>query len=382
MTQERRSQLEEEFRAGRLKKVADAVSALHVDGDTDAGLLYLGGCASFRLRRYRESVAHLQAAVALNPSNAELWLLLAQAWYEMRQLAQAEYAWSRYESLGGADPAARRLRAIVSVARGKEPLDTSLVRKRIQYFDHSASLPKIQNFVTDQAIRLPITFSLGAERRMEACLTIDDSPSPDVTPVILATLRRRSVKAVFFVVGYAAERYPDLINQILDDGHAVYSHSFTHTPFTELDDDAICTELQRTEDVLSRHRPTPSPYPLRLPGGMGWRQPRIHAAIRTWSDQAILIHWNIDARDYEAPQYFHHEDDVELEARLRIFDMLLDPLFSAPILLTHDNLTSTPRKNPAFFARFFGDLVDSIRDVGLKFGLLVPPANDERHRSE
>lgn len=135
---------------------------------------------------------------------------------------------------------------------------------------------------------------------------------------------------------------------------------------------SIAQELQLTEDVLARHRPTPSPYILRLPGGMGWREPRIHAAIKAWNDQSVLIHWNIDPRDHEAPMHFIDDDDVELEARLRILNMVLDPLFSAPILLTHDNLASSARKSPAFCIRFFGELVDTLQSLGMTFGPVTP----------
>src|SRR3990167_11229763 len=59
-------------------------------------------------------------------------------------------------------------------------------------------------------------------------LTFDDGPNPTFTPQILAILKKYDIKATFFVVGMNAEKYPDLIKAIHDDGHVIASHSQTH----------------------------------------------------------------------------------------------------------------------------------------------------------
>jgi peptidoglycan-N-acetylglucosamine deacetylase len=70
-------------------------------------------------------------------------------------------------------------------------------------------------------------------------LTFDDGPHPSSTPRFLEVLAELKVSATFFCVGRNAERYPDIIRQILDGGHSVGSHSFSHphparTPIREL----------------------------------------------------------------------------------------------------------------------------------------------------
>src|SRR5262245_56119218 len=42
-------------------------------------------------------------------------------------------------------------------------------------------------------------------------LTFDDGPHPDTTPGLLAALRRAGVRATFFLVGEAVERWPELV---------------------------------------------------------------------------------------------------------------------------------------------------------------------------
>jgi len=59
-------------------------------------------------------------------------------------------------------------------------------------------------------------------------LTFDDGPDPDHTPAILDELARLGVVATFFLVGRRASTHPDIVRRILDEGHAVGSHSDSH----------------------------------------------------------------------------------------------------------------------------------------------------------
>ena len=59
-------------------------------------------------------------------------------------------------------------------------------------------------------------------------LTFDDGPDPDVTPHALEVFDRYSAKASFFCVAKRAARHPDLVHEILLQGHSVENHSDRH----------------------------------------------------------------------------------------------------------------------------------------------------------
>ena len=65
-------------------------------------------------------------------------------------------------------------------------------------------------------------------------LTFDDGPDPEWTPRILRVLREHKVRATFFVVGSQVARHPDLVRQMVAEGHEVGVHSFTHPDLAEL----------------------------------------------------------------------------------------------------------------------------------------------------
>jgi peptidoglycan-N-acetylglucosamine deacetylase len=59
-------------------------------------------------------------------------------------------------------------------------------------------------------------------------LTFDDGPHPDFTPVVLDLLKAYKARAVFFVVGARIKRAPHLLKRILEEGHALGNHSYSH----------------------------------------------------------------------------------------------------------------------------------------------------------
>jgi peptidoglycan/xylan/chitin deacetylase (PgdA/CDA1 family) len=59
-------------------------------------------------------------------------------------------------------------------------------------------------------------------------LTFDDGPHPDSTPALLAALRRAGVRATFFLVGEAVERWPEIVRQIAAEGHTIGNHTQRH----------------------------------------------------------------------------------------------------------------------------------------------------------
>ncbi|MBA3898682.1 MAG: polysaccharide deacetylase family protein [Bacteroidetes bacterium] len=59
-------------------------------------------------------------------------------------------------------------------------------------------------------------------------LTFDDGPHPEITPWVLEQLKLFNAKATFFLVGKNAAQYPEIVKQILAEGHSIGNHTFSH----------------------------------------------------------------------------------------------------------------------------------------------------------
>jgi peptidoglycan-N-acetylglucosamine deacetylase len=59
-------------------------------------------------------------------------------------------------------------------------------------------------------------------------LTFDDGPHPEITLFVLEELEKYNAKASFFCVGNNVELYPNIYRQIIEKGHSVGNHSYSH----------------------------------------------------------------------------------------------------------------------------------------------------------
>ncbi len=67
---------------------------------------------------------------------------------------------------------------------------------------------------------------------------------------ILALLQRRGAQATFFTLGWLAERYPQMVRRIVEQGHELASHGYGHERVSELDRARFRQDLVRAKGVL------------------------------------------------------------------------------------------------------------------------------------
>ena len=180
----------------------------------------------------------------------------------------------------------------------------------------------------------------GFSRKLVA-LTFDDGPHPTRTAAILETLARFGVKATFFVLGCNAQRYPNLVREIVAGGPALAAHSFSHpracTPEQAED------ELSRTAALLVKitgHAPQVfrPPYGI-LSNGL--------AKASLSRGYAVLL-WSNDPRDWEKKSAEEVTQSVLGRAR------------AGDIVLFHDGVgDATPKALPTILA--------SLRRAGYEF---------------
>jgi len=81
-------------------------------------------------------------------------------------------------------------------------------------------------------------------------LTFDDGPHPLHTPRVLEVLERHHVKATFFMLGRNVERFPAVARQVLDRGHEIGNHSYSHAKLVLMSPRRVREEIERTDQLL------------------------------------------------------------------------------------------------------------------------------------
>ncbi len=87
-------------------------------------------------------------------------------------------------------------------------------------------------------------------RPKAVALTFDDGPDPTWTPRILAVLKENAVPATFFVIGEGAARDPGLVRRMVDEGHNVGSHSFSHPNMGVVGPERVRLELDAAQRAI------------------------------------------------------------------------------------------------------------------------------------
>ena len=90
----------------------------------------------------------------------------------------------------------------------------------------------------------------AAPQQGTVALTFDDGPHPEWTPRVLEVLREHDVRATFFVLGTAVSDQPDLVRQIVDEGHEIGIHTLTHADLATLPAWQQSMELSVSQRVL------------------------------------------------------------------------------------------------------------------------------------
>jgi peptidoglycan/xylan/chitin deacetylase (PgdA/CDA1 family) len=129
-------------------------------------------------------------------------------------------------------------------------------------------------------------------------LTFDDGPDPGFTPQALQVLREHGIRATFCVVGENARDHPDLIRQIVAEGHTLCNHSWSHDLLLgKRTTEVIRADLIRTNQAIRAAVPDAPIVWFRQPGG-AWTYPVVAAARELGMTP---LHWNVDPSDWRAP---------------------------------------------------------------------------------
>ena len=176
-------------------------------------------------------------------------------------------------------------------------------------------------------------------------LTFDDGPSAAWTPALLDGLKERGVKATFFLIGETADKNPEIVKRMAEEGHLIGNHTYHHVELTKVSENEARLELADTNAVIARITGKEPEY-MRPPFG-AWQR-KLEQEIRM-----LPVLWTIDPLDWttENPDEIVNkvvteaeENDIILlhdcykssvEAGLRIVDILQEEGF---VFVTVDEL--------------------------------------------
>lgn len=176
-------------------------------------------------------------------------------------------------------------------------------------------------------------------------LTFDDGPTEGITEQILDILDNYGAKATFFCIGKNARRHPELVDKIIERGHAVGNHTFDHAKGWLMPTQAYIDSIQRAADFLPPTRLFRPPY-----GRLAVREARV-LVEQGWK----IVMWNNISQDYNR----------KISPR-RCTLKVTRHLHPGDIIVFHDSLKASPNMLYALPV-----VLEAIRRKGLKTDILV-----------
>ncbi|MFZ5597603.1 MAG: polysaccharide deacetylase family protein [Bacillota bacterium] len=216
-----------------------------------------------------------------------------------------------------------------------------------------------------------------------AYLTFDDGPNTDFTGRVLDILAEKNVKATFFVLGRNVALNPDILQRIIDEGHGIGNHTYSHDyKIIYKSPENFIADLEKNNQLLEPHTGKQVKV-IRAPGGPA----KLGSKYRELLSQKgyVSVGWNITTADSSPKGVTPEQElktfagDLERVERLKL----------SPIILMHDGtqLTTTQAKpgTPlAFYVqnrestiKALPQIIDILKEKGYTFKIAdenTPPA--------
>ena len=155
-------------------------------------------------------------------------------------------------------------------------------------------------------------------------LTFDDGPSPEVTPFILSILNEEQVKATFFLVGKEIKKYPYLVEQIIENGHIIANHSYSHKSGWQSNSNFYIKDVEKCQQLMPENKLFRPPY-----GKISPRQ------ISHLKKKYKIILWDVLGGDF-----YMKKKPLEIKKNI------LKYTESGSIIVLHNNTKSFKNLNP------------------------------------
>jgi peptidoglycan/xylan/chitin deacetylase (PgdA/CDA1 family) len=138
----------------------------------------------------------------------------------------------------------------------------------------------------------------GDGRRPQVALTFHGAGDLDITRRVLAELAKHKAHVTVLAVGTWLQENPDAARMVLDGGHELGNHTWSHPALSDLDAASMRDEIERCRDRIARFSGSPGPW-FRPSQGQHATPEELAAAGRAGYPR--VLSYDIDSTDWTEP---------------------------------------------------------------------------------
>tara|TARA_B110000116_G_scaffold244916_1_gene235669 strand:- start:151 stop:759 length:609 start_codon:yes stop_codon:yes gene_type:complete len=148
-------------------------------------------------------------------------------------------------------------------------------------------------------------------------LTFDDGPDKEITVFLLNLLKKLKIHATFFLIGEQIVKYPELTKKIIEDGHVIGNHSYSHLNGLLTSNKTYYNDIDRAQKIVNSNIFRP-PYGKISP-----------IQLRTLKKKFKIIMWDVLSWDFKK--------NISSE---KIYNNVINNTQKGSIIVFHNNIKS------------------------------------------
>lgn len=150
----------------------------------------------------------------------------------------------------------------------------------------SAKATAFEDFSTDTIAGIPV------EESPRIALTFDDGPNARYTPILLDGLKKRNIRASFFLIGENIEGNEDILLQMRKDGHLIGNHTWDHVQLDKIPAEKARLEIEKTNNRIYEASGIYPSY-VRPPFGAWIKDMELSVTM-------LPVFWDVDTLDWQS----------------------------------------------------------------------------------
>lgn len=151
--------------------------------------------------------------------------------------------------------------------------------------------------------------------------TFDDGPTPEITKFVLDELQKFQAKATFFCIGKNIIENPEIIKQIISQGHSIGNHTMNHLNAWKVSNETYNENIEKCERIIQQY----------VTSSVGFRPPYGRVSKFIYNNELISnkIMWTVLTGDYRKGNFSQ-----------QIIDRCTPYLMPGSIVVFHDSVKS------------------------------------------
>ena len=187
--------------------------------------------------------------------------------------------------------------------------------------------------------------AIGNSEKKYIYLTFDEGYEAGYTKDILETLKENDVKATFFITAHYLNTQPELIKQMIDDGHIVGNHTVNHKSMPDLSSEKIETEIMDLHKAIYEK--------------FGYEMKYIRPPKGEYSQRTLAITQNLGYKTVMWSFAYEDWNEDKQPEKEKAKNKIIENVHNGEIMLLHGNSKTN--------TEILDEIIKEIKNMGYEF---------------